>query len=228
MIREPLVSVILPVYNGEAYLAEAIRSVFAGSYGNMEIIIVDDGSTDRSADVAQQFGPGIRYFYQRNQGASAARNQGVRQAQGQFLSFIDADDLWTNDKLARQMAELEKDSKLDAVSGLIEQFYTPECPTERKPDIYQGYLPGSILIRHESFLRVGYFQTGLQLGEVVDWVSRFRDAGMQMLIVPHVMYRRRIHKNNQGVTKQQHRVEYARILKAALDRKRAQRVEENQ
>ena len=105
MQDKPLVSAIIPVYNCERYLAEAIESVLAQTYRPIGIIVVDDGSTDGSADVAKSFtDPQVRYFYQPNSGQGAARNQGTNLARGSFFTFLDADDLWTDNKLELQLA----------------------------------------------------------------------------------------------------------------------------
>jgi len=93
MRANSLISVIIPVYNGERYLAEAIESALGQHYRPIEIILVDDGSTDRSAEVAKQVSQSIRYLYQAHGGAGAARNAGVDLAPGEFLAFLDPDDL---------------------------------------------------------------------------------------------------------------------------------------
>ena len=126
MKSKPLVSVIIPVYNREKYLAEAIESVLAQTYRPIEVIVVDDGSTDGSADIAKRFGSPVRYYFQPNSGAGAARNRGIAVARGSFLAFLDSDDLWVEDKLTHQMAAFERHSDVDIVSGHVRQFYSPE------------------------------------------------------------------------------------------------------
>jgi glycosyltransferase involved in cell wall biosynthesis len=102
----PLVSVILPTYNREHFLGESIRSVLLQTYRNFELIVVDDGSTDGSHALVASLAPDARYFWQSNAGASAARNRGLTEARGELIAFIDSDDLWHVDKLARQVAFL--------------------------------------------------------------------------------------------------------------------------
>ena len=92
MLNKPLVSVIIPVYNAERYLAEAIESVLAQTYRPIEVIIVDDGSTDSSADIAKRYNSLVRYFFQPNSGLAAARNKGISQAKGSFFAFLDVTD----------------------------------------------------------------------------------------------------------------------------------------
>jgi glycosyltransferase involved in cell wall biosynthesis len=107
-MKEKKVSVILPVYGVEQYIAEAVRSVLAQTYGNFELLIVDDGSPDRSIEICQQFiDPRIQIIQQKNRGLSGARNTGIRHAQGEYLAFLDGDDLWTPEKLERHVAHLD-------------------------------------------------------------------------------------------------------------------------
>lgn len=101
MENSRLISIIIPVYNREHYLAEAIESVLAQTYRPIEIIVVDDGSTDGTADVARRFSETVRYFYQTNSGCGASRNTGIKKGVGSFLSFLDSDDLWVEEKLSR-------------------------------------------------------------------------------------------------------------------------------
>jgi glycosyltransferase involved in cell wall biosynthesis len=226
--KERLVSVIIPVYNGDRYLAEAIESVLAQTYRPIQSIVVDDGSTDGSARVAERFADSIHYCFQENSGTSAARNRGVDLASGAFLAFLDADDLWTVDKLALQMAAFDADPELDVVFGHVQQFYSPEldastrerirCPVEAMP----GYLPGTMLIRRASFLRVGPFETDRQLTDATAWYARLLEQGVEALMLADVVLRRRLHGDNKGLREQaSQKSELVRVLKASLDRRRA-------
>jgi glycosyltransferase involved in cell wall biosynthesis len=134
--KNPLVSVIIPAYNSEKYIAEALDSVFAQTYRPIEVIVVDDGSTDGTADVVKKCqerfigsngfaGSTIKtgaanktsltYFYQKNSGPSVARNAGIKAARGEYVAFLDADDAWTDDKLEKQVALLQDHPDLDVV-----------------------------------------------------------------------------------------------------------------
>ena len=143
---QPCVSAIIPVFNGERYLAHALESILAQTYRPLEILVVDDGSTDRSAEVAHRFGPAIRYIYQANAGAGAARNRGIALSTGDFVAFLDQDDLWAPDKLACQMDVLRADAPVGMVFGLVQQFYSPEWEGRRSAlhapaSPVPGYLP---------------------------------------------------------------------------------------
>lgn len=224
-MNRPTVSVIIPVYNGERYLAEAIESVLAQTYRPIEIIVVDDGSTDGSAHIAKGYGSPVRYFFQSNRGTGAARNRGVGLAVGNFLAFLDQDDLWVADKLTVQMEAFSTVSELDLVFGHIKQFHSPEldervkqriyCPTELMP----GYSPSAMLIKRDAFLRVGLFDTKWQVGEWVDWCVRAAELELKAMILPDLVTWRRLHKGNKGVLQRTAITEYVWILKASLDRR---------
>jgi glycosyltransferase involved in cell wall biosynthesis len=153
----PLVSVIIPVYNAELYLEDSINSVLTQTYQPLEIIIINDGSTDGSEKVARKFAQQTSYFYQSNQGAAAARNHGIKKSNGDFLTFLDADDLWEPDKIRKQMDILEKDAGMDMVFGNVFQFISQDIKSvsriklDEADKILPGYISGTILIRKKAF-----------------------------------------------------------------------------
>lgn len=229
---KPTIGVVIPVYNGERYLAEAIESVLAQRYRPLQVLAVDDGSTDRSAAVVRRFGGAIRYVNQPHGGAGSARNRGVGLLTTEYLAFLDQDDLWMPDKLVVQSAALLEDPSVDMVFGQVEQFRSPDwhdpaghglyCPSGPRP----GYLPSAMLVRRASFLGVGPFQSSWRVGEWAEWYIRARDGGASQVLLPQVVARRRIHGGNQGLIARAAAAEYARILKRALDRRRAARIEQ--
>lgn len=221
----PLVSVIIPVYNGERYLGAAIESVQAQSGHVLEIIVVDDGSTDRSAQIAQRYHPTVRYVQQANAGPGAARNLGVTLAQGLFLAFIDADDLWLPDKLERQLVYLDQHPTVDMVFGQVEQFISPELPPAQQPalptpSIMAGVHVGAMLIRRQRFIESGPFATTWTIGEFIEWYGRAEAHGLRAALLPDVVMQRRLHATNLTRRTQNRRQEYLHILKAHLDQKR--------
>lgn len=227
MMNQATISVIIPVYNGERYLAEAIDSVLAQSRLPTEIIVVDDGSTDHSVQVAQRYQPLVQCVQQTNCGPGAARNRGIRLAQGEFLAFLDADDRWLPSKLASQMAQLDAQPALDMVFGQVEQFISPELTPEQQPllpthPIMTGLHVGAMLIRRPSFARVGEFATTWTIGEFIAWYGRAQTLGLQTASLPQVVMQRRLHTANLTRRTQDRRGDYLKILKAQLDEKRAQ------
>lgn len=114
----PKVSVIIPAYNSARFLEEAIESVFAQTYGDYEIIVINDGSTDNTTEVLAPYLDRIQYIYQQNQGASSARNTGIRYSQGEYLAFLDADDIWLPEKLSIQVEYLNNNPDIAMVYSL--------------------------------------------------------------------------------------------------------------
>jgi glycosyltransferase involved in cell wall biosynthesis len=228
MICKSLVTVIIPVFNGERYLSEAIDSVLNQSYRPIEVVILDDGSTDNTAVIAKRYLPSIKYYYQPNGGIASALNHGIAQSEGEYLSFLDADDLWLPDKLTIQMKTFEAEPTLDMVFGHIRQFFSPDLDKELRSGIMlidgnmPGYFKGTMLIRRESFFRVGLFDIRLHLGDFVDWYSKAIEKGLKSFMVPDVVMARRIHENNTGIKQRKFQSDYLRILKASLDRRRQQ------
>ena len=231
MKETPLVSVIIPVYNYDRYLAEAIESVVSQTYQHLEVIVVDDGSTDQSGEVARTFADrGVRYCHQVHAGIGPARNKGVELAQGDFLAFLDADDRWPLEKTERQLQAFESDPALEMVFGQAMQLQNgPEWeagvkdPKLAVAGMVPGMVPGTMLIKRDAFLRVGKFQGDWKVGEFIDWYARAVELQIRSLVLPDLLLWRRIHDSNQGVRERQSVSDYARVLKAKLDRSRAER-----
>ena len=220
------VSVIVPVRDGERYLAEALESILAQTLAPAEVIVVDDGSTDGTVGVAATYAPRVRCVRQAAAGAAAAVNRGIGEAKGPLIAYLDADDLWMPDKLALQVAAMEGDADLDLIFGHVEQFHSPELEEADRRAIVAsneqlvGYSRCTMLARRAAMERVGPFDTRWQVGEFVDWHARAVDAGLRMHVVPEVVMRRRMHTSNSGRRAADARVDYARIVRAALNRRR--------
>jgi glycosyltransferase involved in cell wall biosynthesis len=223
----PLISVMIGVYNAEPYLAEAIESVLAQDYVPLELIVVDDGSNDGSAAVAKSF-PQVNYFFQENAGNGAARNRAVEAATGDLFAFVDADDRFTPGKLTLQKAALDADPALDMVFGHVREFLSPELDEETRsalrppaPEPMPWTAPNLMLIRRESFLRVGPFSTTFRVGVTVDWFARASEAGLRYAVLPEVVLERRLHTQNNGLRESGARSQYLDVIRAAMERRRA-------
>jgi len=221
------VSVVIPVYNGVRHLGDALASVLAQTRPAQEVIVVDDGSTDGSAVLLRDRFPTVRCLRQDNAGAGAARNRGVAAATGDFLAFLDADDLWEPDKLQRQLAAFAADPGLEMVLCRVRQFHCPELTGEERRrraiprEVMPGYLPGAMLVRRPAFLRVGPFNPELRIGEFVDWHARAVELGLNRRQLPEVLLLRRLHRSNLGLVARDQRRGYLHALKASLDRRRS-------
>lgn len=229
--QEALISVIIPVHDGERYLAEALRSALAQRYRPIEVVVVDDGSTDRSAEIARAFGPPVRVHPQSNAGIGGALNAGAELARGDFFAFLDADDLWVGEKLELQMAAFASDPTLEAVLGRVVHFFSPELPPAARARIVlpeattDGYLHGTLLIRRAAFARVGPFRVDLRVGQFVDWFARAREAGLRSRMLRDLVLRRRVHPDSMSAGRPSHRSDFARVARAALERRRVREVE---
>ena len=232
-MTRPLISVMIGVYDAERYLAEAIDSVFAQSYRPLELIVVDDGSDDGSGEVARRYGDKLTYARQENAGNGSARNHAVRLASGDLFAFLDADDRFLPGKLERQYEALDGDADLDVVFGHVREFVSPELTEAERASVrppageaLPWTAPNLMLIRRESFARVGPFSEDVKVGVTVDWYARAMEAGLRSAILPEVVLERRLHLTNNGLRERDSRQQYLHVLKASLDRRRARAASE--
>ncbi|MFE1744116.1 glycosyltransferase family 2 protein [Coleofasciculus sp. H7-2] len=218
------VSVIIPVYNGEKYLSEAIKNVKNQDYQPLEIIIVDDGSTDGTAEVAARSKDSIHYVYQENSGPAAARNRGLRIAKGDAIAFLDVDDLWSEDKLKLQANYLAANPSVKIVQGLIQQMKLSQLAVNNQPLFELAYQPysyinlGSAIYRKSVFDIVGFFDETLNYAEDIDWFIRAWEKGISKVILEQVSLFYRKHKDNMTVGKNLVELGFVRIFKNHLDR----------
>jgi glycosyltransferase involved in cell wall biosynthesis len=224
--KQTRTSVVIPVYNGEKYLGEAVESILNQHFKPCEIIVVDDGSTDGTEAICKVYGDKIIYLKQANQGAAAARNLGVDKASGTYLAFLDADDLWTANRLRDGITGMLKPDSADILFGMSEEFYSPDTDEafrkrykcSQKP--MKGIHPDTMLIKREAFLKVGYFSTEYATGEFIEWFTRAEATGLSHRIFPFVHMKRRIHYTNHGIVHKANTSDYAKIVKEMLKRKR--------
>ena len=221
-MSEPI-SVIIPVFNAAAYLEEAVASIRRQKHSVGEIIIVDDGSTDDSVAIASRLGDDIRIITQENTGPAAARNRGIRSANHDIIAFLDADDLWPDDKLELQLPVLLDDPTVDMVLGLLSFFRDDhEKPGGREllPPIFL-FVVGCGLYRRRVFEIVGLFNESMRFGEDTDWFMHSREAVLRSKIVKagSILYRR--HAGNLTSRMDLSAEGFIRALKQSLDRRRA-------
>jgi len=224
-MNTPSISVVIPVRNGARYLPETLASINAQSIQPSEILVVDDGSTDNTSQIAQT-DASIRYLRQHTAGAGAARNRGAAAATGELLAFIDADDLWLQNKLTLQLAVLQQNPSIDMVFAHIQEFASPELSAAEIAGVLPRLAPLvapsviTLLMRRSAFLKTGGFPTELPLGEFIAWYQYVVQAGLHPFVIPQVLARRRLHTTNQGRHNRIHLSTFALIAKRALDRKR--------
>lgn len=222
----PLVSVVIPLYNAAPFIGEALASVQAEGHPALEVIVVDDGSTDGSLALALERFPGVRAIRQERAGIGAARNRGVAMARGQVLAFLDADDRWPPGRLAPLLAALARLDSPGMVFGRVRHFLCPSlgardrtrfhCPDEPVP----GYSAGAMVTRLVDFRSVGPFEEDLRVGEFLGWLARARDRGLAGATIEEVVLERRIHGANQTLRARGAFADYVLMLKRSLDRRR--------
>ena len=193
-MRGPLVSVVVPVFNGEAFLGEALESVFAQNYEPLEVIVVNDGSTDRSGEIAKSDAR-IRYLEQPNRGASSARNLGVAVASGTFIGFVDADDVIPPTKFSDQIGYLLEHPEIDCVLGRQDWIEEPEGLAR---DVVWGDPDGiplmSMVLRSNVLREIGGYVE--EHGGDMDMLVRLRASGHGIAVLPQMVLHRRYHGNN--------------------------------
>ena len=200
-MNRALVNVILPLYNGRDFVAVAIRSVLAQTYTPFELLVIDDGSVDGGMEVVPR-DPRIRYFRQDNAGVAAARNLGIRESDGELITFIDQDDIWVPEKLQIQVAFLQEHPEIDYVIARQKIRLAPGVsrPAWLKPEHLEesrtGFLPGTLMVRRKVFDDFGLFNPSLRSGSDSDWFFRVKDQGVPMQIMDQIVLLRNIHRNN--------------------------------
>lgn len=221
---KPLASIVVAVYNGERTLGAALESALAQDYRPAEVVVVDDGSTDSTAEVARSF-PGVRYLRQANEGPSAARNRGLTAAAGEYVAFLDADDELPSTKLTVQVGYLLEHPEVECVLGRQEaSFEGGGAPEWMARDPVFGDFAGvplmSLVARRSTLLELGGFDPSLRIAEDRDLLVRMRERGVRIEVVPEVVLRRRFHGRNLSFERPEDHP-LLRSLKAKLDRSRA-------
>ncbi len=221
----PLVSIILPVYNGERYVSQAIDSVLSQTYLPTELIVVDDGSVDSSALIARSYKE-VLFLRQRNQGVAAARNSGITAAHGTFIAFIDQDDLWTPNKLNVQVHYLLKNPGVQYVNAWVKLFAEPgHNLRSRYSEDFMGRAhmartPGTLVARKSLFDCIGMFHPGFRIACDVEWFVRLKEQSTPASVIPEVLLYKRIHDNNLSSDVRTNRREVFSILRETLTQQR--------
>jgi len=211
----PLISVVIPTYNHGQFIEEAIESVLAQTYKNLEVIVIDDGSTDNTRQALEKYNKEINYIYQKNIGVSSARNRGISVAKGELIAFLDSDDAWLPEKLELQADLMSENKSISLVAcgvyitdylGGIKREWTPKNPLTHTEFLGQLRIrndfinSSSALVRRECFKRIGGFDESLQFGE--DWDMWLRIAKYyEMRFVEKPLVKIRKHSNLRSYSK---------------------------
>lgn len=214
-------SVVIPAFNVEATLGEAIQSVLLQNPAPKEIIVVDDGSADGSARVARGFGSRVRYLLQPNSGPGAATTLGLSSVTTPLAATLDADDVWLPGKIERQLARLTSDARLAACFTLVRQF-SEDPAASGQGAITRGWSRSTMMMRMTLFAEIGpmWDPPGWR-GEFVDWLARAREIGARFDMIDEVLALRRVRvgslSDGRGVKDRG----YAHVARAAIERRRS-------
>ena len=225
------VSVIIPAYNGDRYIQEAIAGILAQTYTDYEIIVVDDGSTDNTPQIIKQYGDRIRYFSQINQGVAASRNLGLTKAEGEYIAFLDQDDVFLPHKLASQVALLEQNNSLGIVNSgwqIVDRqgkFKSAVEPWHQIPNlttanliIWKPVFLGAMLFRRSWLEQIEKFDPSLEQTPDVDLVIRLAGMGCAADWVKETTVKYRQHEDNASKNTLLQAQELERILERFFNR----------
>jgi len=225
-MNKPLISIIMPVKNGSNYLKEALEAIKLQDV-DMEIIMVDDGSTDDSVQIAKNYGCEI-VTHDVCRGLVASKNSALKVAKGQYTMFHDHDDVMNCNVLPQMIEALQEDQKTYAVMAKLHDFFSPELSdldkqkVELRKEAYFGLFSGATLIKKEAFDIIGLFDESLKAGDIIDWSAKMKENNLEVKKIDLVSVNRRIHNTNFGRTnKEREYQDYAAILRSKLKRKLA-------
>jgi glycosyltransferase involved in cell wall biosynthesis len=216
------ISVIIPCHNGTNYLKDSYESVNNQGF-DVEVIVIDDNSTDGTQDYAKKLGIQKVYETTTAKGLSAARNVGLKNMTGDYVMFLDHDDIVNEDTFKIMLDEFKSDSELQVVMAKLVDFISPELTEEEKKVLdprkepYGGLLTGAMLFKKEVIDVVGGFDESLVTGQGVDFMLRVDKHSIKKKQIEFISTMRRFHNNNMGRTMQQQEfTDYASILRAKL------------
>lgn len=220
------ITCVIPLFNGERHLAETLRSVLAQTHPPLEVIVVDDGSTDNGVAVAEAFAEPVRVIRRSNGGSAAARHDGIAAARGDFIAMVDADDLWHTDKLARQVERFRQRPRLDVSLVTAENFWDDGMAAEEAQyrthnRLRATHLFDAILAPRSVFLQVPIDPTMTRV-EGVEWFVRAAEASLEIDVIPDVLVYRRMHRKSVSHAHPADSTDrHLDLVKATLDRRRA-------
>jgi alpha-1,6-rhamnosyltransferase len=213
----PSVSVIVAAYNAETYLRQALESVFAQDEPPLEVVLVDDGSIDKTAEIARSFA-GVHYVHQANAGAASARNAALARAQDSFVAIFDSDDLLPPTRLRVQAGYLAEHTEIGCVLGRQEWINAPSSlPRDAVYGDVDGIPLASAMFRREILTALGGFDTTFAVGEDTDVLIRMRERGIGYTVLPDIVLYRRWHEDSLSAASGPHS-QLIRSLRAKLER----------
>ena len=231
ILVRPDISVVIPFHNAGKFFPEALRSVKSQTLSPLEIIVVDDGSDEPDRKLLENL-KGFSLIRQQNRGPAAARNTGIIAASGQFIAFLDADDLWLPDTLSSLYECIMSDPEIGGVIGKVQLLW--ERPKENMPEKTEKLLNlpffallfGTALLRKKTIEDVGFLNENLRFGEDTDFFLRMREQDFSLSKSPSTVLRYRLHEGNMTKGKNPADLNVMLVLKKSLDRRRAKQTKQ--
>ena len=222
----PLASIIIPAYNAERFLDATIQSALIQEYQPIEIIVVDDGSSDQTGSIAKKYDD-VCYIYQENQGQAAAMNTGIKVSRGEFISFLDSDDLLLPEKLSKHIDFLSRHQEIDMIMSLAKNFKDPSFDSDRtlniKIDESEKQLFSTATIRKSVFEKVGVFDISHKNAKEIDWLFRAKENGIIIEKNKSIVLLRRLHDANMSYNIKAKSSDFMNVVRSSIARKKAQR-----
>jgi len=219
MNSEPSISVVIPVRNGEAFVPSAMDSIRAQGYPNLEVLLIDDGSTDGLANQQRQLPEFVKYIRQEQLGQAVARNRGLLESTGELIAFLDVDDLWTNRHLQTLVRSLEENPEAGIAQGRMRQFWIAPGGRTYSTEPYRGPYLGSCLFRRSVFSECGLFDERMEYGEDTDFFFRCWENDAAKVHVQEVSLLYRRHADN--MTRGRNHTAHLLVIKRRIDRIKA-------
>lgn len=200
-----LVSAVIVVYNGALYIREALDSILSQTYSNIEVVVINDGSTDKTRSIVESYS-GVRLINQENQGEGAARNRGIQEASGAYIAYLDADDQWAPTKIEKQINLINKSPENGFILCRVKSIHDgdiahlPWVTETETVETVGAFYPSALFARKSLFSEVGFFVQECRASPDVDWFMRAQDIGIKHAIVEEALLYRRFHADN--MTKQ--------------------------
>lgn len=228
-MKEPLVSVVVPAFNSAEFIAGTLTSVYEQTYKNMQVIVVDDGSTDETAKLVGA--TDATCIYQQNAGAPAARNRGLQECRGEYIAFLDSDDVWLPTKIERQLVFLQNNRADGFVVCRMRAVLAPGMvwPPSLRSAHYDtqppAYLPSGMLVRREVFGQIGNFDEAIPTGDDSDWLFRAKDAGIEHGVLQEVLLEKTIRPGSISSDVEETQSSLLMQIRQSVARKRALAIE---
>lgn len=218
-MTRPLVTAFMPVFNAEEFLGAALESLLAQDYAPYEVVVCDDGSTDRTLEILLEY-PTVRTVHRKHRGRAAACNAAIEASHGEFLTAFDGDDLWPANRLTMQATYLAEHPEVGCVLGRQEWMNPP--PWLGRDPVYgdlDGIPIGSAMFRRSAFEAVGRFDETFRYSEDMDLLVRMRERGIEIAVLPEILLYRRFH-GDQMTAKPPDTLPLLRSLRQKLKRER--------